>query len=73
MYNIVTISNQHEASVSIYFSSSLSSVCFCQIGNVSENDINYKDLIEIKGLFYLKADSTLATGRVVRFNRKNEA
>ena len=51
----------------------LSSVCFCQIGYLNENDINFKDIVEKKGLMYFKFDTTLVTGRVVRFNRKNEA
>lgn len=52
---------------------SLSYVCFSQIGYLNENDINFKDIVEKKGLMYFKFDSTLVTGRVVRFNRKNEA
>lgn len=33
-------------------------------------DINIKDIIEIKGLIYFKADTSLVTGRVIRFNKK---
>jgi antitoxin component YwqK of YwqJK toxin-antitoxin module len=35
-------------------------------------DINYKDVKEIKGLLHLKSDSTLVTGRVIRYNKKME-
>jgi antitoxin component YwqK of YwqJK toxin-antitoxin module len=35
-------------------------------------DIDYKDIMEKKGLLYLKADTTLVTGRVIRYNRKKE-
>jgi antitoxin component YwqK of YwqJK toxin-antitoxin module len=36
-------------------------------------DINIKDIIEIKGLIYFKADTSLVTGRVIRFNKKKVA
>jgi hypothetical protein len=36
-------------------------------------DINYKNVVEIKGLLYLKADTTLVTGKVIRYNKKNQA
>jgi len=36
-------------------------------------DISYKDITEIKGLIYKKADTSLVTGRVIRYNRKKEA
>jgi antitoxin component YwqK of YwqJK toxin-antitoxin module len=36
-------------------------------------DINYKDVTEIKNLIYSKADTSLVTGKVIRFNKKNEA
>ncbi|MFG6687549.1 toxin-antitoxin system YwqK family antitoxin [Mariniflexile sp. HNIBRBA6329] len=49
-------------------------VCEAQKGVVHNfNEINLKDVIEIKGVFYLKKDTTLVTGKVMRFNRKNEA
>lgn len=51
----------------------LSSFCYGQIGYVDENDINFNDIVEKKGLMYFKSDTKLVTGRVVRFNRKNEA
>lgn len=57
----------------LLFFLSLSYVCFSQIEYVNENDINFKDIVEKKGLLYFKVDTTLVTGRVVRFNRKNEA
>lgn len=31
-------------------------------------DINFKDIIEIKGLIYFKADTSIVTGRVIRYN-----
>ena len=49
----------------------LSFVCQGQINNVK--DIDYNDLVELKGLFYLKKDTTLVTGRVIDYNRKKEA
>jgi len=36
-------------------------------------NINYKDIIEIEGFVYLKTDTTLVTGNVTRYNKKNEA
>ncbi len=36
-------------------------------------DINYKDIIERNDLIYFRADTTLVSGRVIRYNRKNEA
>jgi len=51
----------------------LSCVCFGQIYIEEENAINFKDIIEIKGLMYFKADTTMVTGRVVRYNKKNKA
>jgi antitoxin component YwqK of YwqJK toxin-antitoxin module len=38
-----------------------------------QGEVNYKDVTEIKGLIYIKADTSLVTGKVVRYNRKNEA
>lgn len=38
-----------------------------------QGDINFKDIIEIKQLIYFKADTTLVTGRVIRYNKKNIA
>jgi hypothetical protein len=35
-----------------------------------QGDINFKDIIEIKQLIYFKADTTLVTGRVIRYNKK---
>ena len=52
----------------------LSFVCEGQTTKVDYyEDINYKDIVELKGLLYLKADTILVTGRVIRYNRKNEA
>jgi len=44
----------------------------CQ-GQTKMEDIDYKDIVEIKGLLYLKADTTLVSGKVIRYNKKNEA
>ena len=52
---------------------SLTYVCFGQMYIEEENAINFKDIIEIKGLMYFKADTTMVTGRVVRYNKKNKA
>ncbi len=38
-----------------------------------QGDINFKDIIEIKDLIYVKADTSLVTGRVIRYNKKNVA
>lgn len=38
-----------------------------------QGDINFKDIIEIKQLIYFKTDTTLVTGRVIRYNKKNIA
>ena len=51
---------------------SLSYVCFGQPDNIVENAINFDDIIEIKDLMYFKADTTLVTGIVVRYNKKKE-
>lgn len=34
--------------------------------------VDFKDVIETDGLIYLKADTTLVTGRVIRYNKKNK-
>jgi len=44
----------------------------CQ-GQTKMEEIDYKNIVEIKGLVYLKADTTLVSGKVIRYNRKNEA
>lgn len=49
----------------------LSFVCKGQIN--SHKDFDYNDIVELKGLFYLKSDTTLVTGRVIRYNKKKEA
>lgn len=36
-------------------------------------DVNFKNVKEIKGLIYFKVDTTLVTGKVIRYNKKNEA
>lgn len=36
-------------------------------------DVNYKNIIEIKGLIYTKSDTSLVSGRIIRYNRKEEA
>ena len=41
-------------------------------GNEYQGDVNYKEILEIDGLIYLKADTTLVTGKVIRYNKKNE-
>ena len=47
---------------------------FISLGQPEEadyfKDFDYKHIIEKKGLLYLKADTTLVTGRVVKFNSK---
>lgn len=35
-------------------------------------DINYKDIMEIKDLIYFRTDTTLVSGKVIRYDRKNE-
>lgn len=53
---------------------SCSIFCFGQKQSKNNNyDINYKDVIEIKNLIFFKADTTLVTGKVIRYNKKNEA
>lgn len=48
-------------------------VCEGQTNKVNYyQDIDYKDIVESKGLFYLKLDTTLVTGRVIRYNNKKE-
>lgn len=42
-------------------------------GQTKMEDIDNKDIVEIKGLVYLKADTTLVTGKVIRYNNKKEA
>jgi len=34
-------------------------------------DINFKDVIEIKGLIYCKTDTSLVSGRVIKYNKKS--
>ena len=43
--------------------------------NVQENNdnINYKDIVDINGLIYYKRDTSLVTGKVIRYNKKNKA
>jgi len=36
-------------------------------------EINYKDVMEINDLIYFRTDTTLVSGKVIRYNRKNEA
>jgi len=45
----------------------------CPVQAQSYGDIDFKEVIELKGLLYLKADTTLVTGRVIRYNKKREA
>ena len=35
-------------------------------------DINYKDVIEINGLVFYKVDTTLVTGKIIRYNKKSK-
>lgn len=42
-------------------------------GNEYQGDLNYKEIIEIDGLIYLKVDTILVTGRVVSYNKEKEA
>lgn len=41
--------------------------------NHNHNHINYKDILEINSLIYFKADTTLVSGKVVRYNKKDKA
>ena len=48
----------------------------CQGQTLMANDfkeINYKDVTEINGLVYYKVDTTLVSGKLIRYNKKNEA
>ena len=45
----------------------------CQGQSNSYKDFDYNDILELKGLFYLKSDTTLVTGRIIRYNKKKEA
>lgn len=55
----------------ITFILTLSFVCQGQTNNIK--DFDYNDIVELKGLFYLKSDTTLVTGRVIHYNKKKEA
>ena len=47
-------------------------ICFGQKQKVEiYQHFNYEDTVEINGLIYFKADTTLVTGKVVRYNKKN--
>ena len=49
-------------------------ICLAQIKlKKNQNDINYKDIVELNSLIYFKADTTLVSGKVVRYNKKNKA
>ena len=53
---------------------SFSFVCLGQTKNTNDfPELSYKDITEIKGLIYVKSDTSLFTGRVIRYNKKNEA
>lgn len=39
----------------------------------NQNSINYKDIVDIKGLIYFKIDTTLVTGKVIRYNKRKIA
>jgi antitoxin component YwqK of YwqJK toxin-antitoxin module len=41
--------------------------------NEYQCDINFKDVIEKRGLIYFKVDTSLVTGRMVQYNKKNVA
>jgi len=48
----------------------------CQGQTLTADDfleINYKDVTEIKGLIYYIADTTLVSGKIIRYNKKNKA
>lgn len=56
--------------ISILF---LSFDCMGQSENVYNSEaIDIKDIAEENGLLYYKKDTTLVTGRVVRYNKKGE-
>ena len=51
----------------------LSFDCMGQSENVYNNEnINIKDVMEENGLLFYKMDTTLVTGRVVRYNKKGK-
>jgi len=47
------------------------------IDNIAKKEhqgiFDYKNVIEIKGLIYVKTDTSLVTGKVIRYNRKRKA
>lgn len=56
----------------LYFISSI--FCFAQRQKLDTvQTVNFKDVIEKNGLIFFKADTSLVTGKVIRFNKKNEA
>lgn len=51
----------------------LSLACLGQTEKVYNNEnINIEDVVEENGLLYYKKDTTLVTGRVVRYNKKGK-
>ena len=44
-----------------------------QVATEYLGDINFEDVIEIKGLIYRKTDTSVVTGRVVKYNKKKIA
>ena len=51
----------------------LTSTFVCQGQTDAYKYVDFNDTKEIKGLFYLKADTTLVTGKVIRYNNKGKA
>lgn len=45
----------------------------CQGQTYTYQNIDFNDTEDVKGLLYFKADTTLVTGRVIRYNKKGEA
>jgi len=55
----------------LFFILALPLIC---LGQISEghnySPVDFKDVLETDGLIYFKADTTLVTGRVIRYNKK---
>lgn len=47
-------------------------VCNGQISKHDNSNIDIKDIIEINDLIYFKSDTTLVTGRIIRYIKKNK-
>ena len=56
----------------VYLTLFFSFECLCQL-KISNVEIDYDDVFELKGLVYFKSDQSLVTGKVIRYNNKNVA